>query len=199
MKMLCLGDSLTYGYGLRRRETWPYLLQEKLKSEGMEIQIINKGISGDTTSGMLFRFQSALEENPDLLFLMGGSNDICMAGSIAMAKNNFTAMISRCLAEERRLILGIPTPIFWEELTDQWRFYVKGPETIELCDRLFAEWADWLLLMADRYQIPILDFRTIIPRSRIQKSSIYLDGLHLNQKGQIIMADTFAKKIGKIY
>ena len=52
MKIICIGDSLTEGYGVGRPENWVTLLNERSEND-----IINKGISGDTTGGMLARFQ----------------------------------------------------------------------------------------------------------------------------------------------
>lgn len=50
-KIVCIGDSLTEGYGLDKNMAWPALLQNRLN-----ITVVNSGISGDTTSGMLARF-----------------------------------------------------------------------------------------------------------------------------------------------
>ena len=50
-----LGDSLSAGYGVKIQESWPSILENNLNSMGMNIKIINAGISGDTTSGGLYR------------------------------------------------------------------------------------------------------------------------------------------------
>lgn len=51
MKIVCLGDSLTYGFGVSRSNSWTNIVNEETR-----LEIVNKGINGDTTSGMLARF-----------------------------------------------------------------------------------------------------------------------------------------------
>ena len=53
-----LGDSLSAGYGVKIEESWPSVLENNLKAANINIKIINAGISGDTTSGGLFRLQN---------------------------------------------------------------------------------------------------------------------------------------------
>ena len=58
-----LGDSLSAGYGVKIQESWPSILENNLNSIGMNIKIINAGISGDTTSGGLNRLPKLLKEH----------------------------------------------------------------------------------------------------------------------------------------
>ena len=51
IRILAFGDSLTAGYGLRETDSFPALLQERLRAEGIAVDIVNAGVSGDTTSG----------------------------------------------------------------------------------------------------------------------------------------------------
>ncbi len=77
--IVCLGDSITAGYGLRAGENWTDLLQKKHP----EIRLINRGISGDTTSGMLARFKrDVIREKPDDVMIFGGLNDFFMEASV---------------------------------------------------------------------------------------------------------------------
>lgn len=68
-KVLCLGDSLTYGYGVGRSECWAALAVRNMGRE-----FVNCGVCGDTSCGMLARFPSLVAEHrPDAVFVMGGS------------------------------------------------------------------------------------------------------------------------------
>ena len=71
MKLLCLGDSLTYGYDVRPQERWTTLVSNR-----STIEIDNKGQCGDTTAGMVFRLHQLDLIGYDAFFVMGGSNDI---------------------------------------------------------------------------------------------------------------------------
>ena len=75
-KIVILGDSLSAGYGVSIDESWPSLLQKRMRDENHNIAIINAGISGDTTSGGLYRLPELLNKhNPSLVILELGGND----------------------------------------------------------------------------------------------------------------------------
>ena len=68
-----LGDSLTFGYGVKPKDNWVHKLSEYLK-----LNILNKGVNGNTTTDMLFRFyEDVVSNSPKSLFIMGGTNDYC--------------------------------------------------------------------------------------------------------------------------
>jgi acyl-CoA thioesterase-1 len=72
LKLVCMGDSLTFGFKMTRKNSWPQIVGENLK-----IDVKNKGICGDTTAGMLSRFgREVVEEKPEYVLIMGGSNDL---------------------------------------------------------------------------------------------------------------------------
>ena len=50
-KIVALGDSLTAGFGLTENESYPYLLQQRLKADGYDYEVVNAGVSGDTSLG----------------------------------------------------------------------------------------------------------------------------------------------------
>jgi hypothetical protein len=78
MKIVCLGDSLTYGYGVEKNNRWTQLIKSELNAE-----IINKGINGDTTAGMLMRsYNDIIKDYPTHSIIMGGTNDF-LAGKNA--------------------------------------------------------------------------------------------------------------------
>ena len=94
MKIICLGDSLTAGCGLRRGENWVELLREQTGDEW-----INAGVCGDTSTGILVRLQTeVLPQRPDEVLLMGGDNDIMLTGCADQAKSAMMAMIHQCAA-----------------------------------------------------------------------------------------------------
>lgn len=77
MKIVCLGDSLTYGYGVPRRDCWV-----SLAAEATGHTLVNRGINGDTTGGMLARFgRDVLSEQPDRVLLMGAPTTSFLAAA----------------------------------------------------------------------------------------------------------------------
>lgn len=77
MKLLCLGDSLTYGFDVRPDQSWTALVSAK-----SHIHIDNEGQCGDTTTGMVYRLHQFDLSRYDAFFIMGGSNDILLGGEL---------------------------------------------------------------------------------------------------------------------
>ncbi len=74
--VVILGDSNTSGYGVGNQLAFPARLEENLRKRGLAIRVINSGVPGDTFGGMLARLDRSLPENPSLVIVQGGYNDI---------------------------------------------------------------------------------------------------------------------------
>jgi acyl-CoA thioesterase-1 len=73
--IIAVGDSLTAGLGVAEQEAYPALLERKLKKNGYNFQVINAGISGETSSGALSRIGWIIAQQPDIVILETGAND----------------------------------------------------------------------------------------------------------------------------
>lgn len=73
--IFAVGDSLTAGLGVMEDEAWPALLEKKLQNKGYNWQVINAGISGETSSGVLSRIKWILARKPEIVILETGGND----------------------------------------------------------------------------------------------------------------------------
>ena len=74
-KIVVLGDSLTAGLGLLETQAYPALLQEKIDADGYDCDVVNAGVSGDTSAGGLRRLDWALQGDVRVLILALGAND----------------------------------------------------------------------------------------------------------------------------
>lgn len=74
-RVLFLGDSLTAGRGVARHQAFPAQVAELLAAQGKPIEVLNSGVSGDTTAGGRRRVKWALKGEPELVFLALGAND----------------------------------------------------------------------------------------------------------------------------
>jgi acyl-CoA thioesterase-1 len=87
VRIVALGASNTEGFGVSTWEAYPARLQELLKARGISAEVINAGMSGNTTAGMLARLDAFLLEGTHLLILQPGTNDtrygITAAGTAA--------------------------------------------------------------------------------------------------------------------
>ncbi len=73
VRIMALGDSLTAGFGLAAADSFPVQLENALKARGMSVEVLNAGVSGDTTAGGLARLDWALGDAPDLVIVALGA------------------------------------------------------------------------------------------------------------------------------
>jgi len=73
--IVAMGDSLTAGYGLNESDAYPANLEKKLQAAGYNWKVVNAGISGETSSGVLSRVDWVLRLKPDIVILETGAND----------------------------------------------------------------------------------------------------------------------------
>src|SRR5688572_25573606 len=98
-KIVAFGDSLTAGFGLSEKESYPYLLQEKLRADGYDYEVVNAGISGDTSAGGLERIDWSLgQENVQVLILELGANDLLRGLPVEKMKANLSTIIKKAKA-----------------------------------------------------------------------------------------------------
>ena len=95
--IVCLGDSLTAGYGLPNPEAqaYPALIQKKINAANLPWRVINAGISGDTTAGGLRRINWVLRQRIDVLILALGGNDGLRGIDPAVTQENLIGIIDR--------------------------------------------------------------------------------------------------------
>ena len=74
-RIVFLGDSLTAGYGLAKEESVPSLIQKRLKDGGYPFEVVNAGVSGDTSAGGLSRLDWSLTGDVKILVIELGAND----------------------------------------------------------------------------------------------------------------------------
>lgn len=76
LKIVAFGDSLTAGYGLPAQDAFPARLERALKAKGVNVEIENAGVSGDTASGGLSRIEWSIPDGTDAVILELGANDM---------------------------------------------------------------------------------------------------------------------------
>jgi acyl-CoA thioesterase-1 len=86
--IIAVGDSLTAGLGVLEDEAWPAIMERKLQNNGHNWQVINAGISGETSSGTLSRIKWILARKPDIVILETGANDGFRGISPSVARKN---------------------------------------------------------------------------------------------------------------
>lgn len=185
MKIVFLGDSLTYGYGVKRKASWVNLIDEV---EGIEA--INRGINGDTTFGMLSRFKSdVIDWNPNIVHIMGGANDIICNATEDSLKPNLMAMVHQAQAYGIRPVIGISPsgtgrniPIEWSAFTD----FRRVADTM-------LRYRDWLFEFCKAFGIEYIDYHSKLFEyaKGMSMEELFFDGLHLSEEANAITAQIF--------
>ncbi len=104
--ILALGDSLTAGYGLPKAESFPAQLERALRDEGLEVRVVNGGVSGDTTAGGLARMDWLMVDRPDLIIVELGANDALRAIDPAQTRANLDQILVKSKQEGARVLLA---------------------------------------------------------------------------------------------
>jgi acyl-CoA thioesterase-1 len=94
VKILALGSSLTQGYGLPPGTEFTTQLQQALKAQGIDAEVVNAGVSGDTSADGLSRLDWSLADHPDAAIVEMGSNDMLRGVSPAETEKNLRAMLT---------------------------------------------------------------------------------------------------------
>src|SRR5271170_1905990 len=94
LKILALGSSLTQGYGLPPGTEFTTQLQAALKASGIDAEVENAGVSGDTSSGGLSRLDWSLTDHPDAAIIELGSNDMLRGIPPEVTEKNLRAILT---------------------------------------------------------------------------------------------------------
>jgi len=163
--ILAFGDSLTYGTGASREQSYPAQLERRLN-----VRVVNAGVPGEMSAAGLARLPGVLaEQNPDLVILCLGGNDFLHQNSKAEVKQNLRQMVSLIRASGSDVIL-VSVPQFGLLLS-------PAP--------LYAE-------VAKEFKVP-LEEDTL--SDVLSKPALKSDRIHPNARGYGIMAEAFAELI----
>ncbi len=170
-KVVVLGDSLSAGYGLLELQAYPAILQQKLNTDGYQWDVVNAGISGDTSAAGLQRLDWALGQGDvRILVLELGANDGLRGLPIAEMKKNLAAIIERAQARRISVLLaGMEAPPNF------------GPEYTVSFRQVYRD-------LARQYKVTLLPF--LLDRVAGDPSLNQSDGIHPNVEGSKVVADT---------
>jgi acyl-CoA thioesterase-1 len=106
-KIVAFGDSLTAGYGLSPAESYPSLLQKMLDADGFKYEVVNAGVSGDTSAGDVRRIDWSLDAGGvRFVILELGANDFLRGQPVTETRKNLTAIIERSKERGARVLLA---------------------------------------------------------------------------------------------
>jgi acyl-CoA thioesterase I len=168
-RIVVLGDSLTAGLGLPMAQSYPALLGERLKAEGLNYDVVNAGVSGDTSAGGLSRLDWALSGDVRVLIVALGGNDGLRGLPVAELTQNLSTIIERAQARRIDVILaGMEAPPNF------------GRDYIVAFHKVYPA-------LAKRYHVALVPFllQGVAGMDRLNQR----DGIHPTAEGARIVAD----------
>lgn len=174
--ILCLGDSLTEGFGVPKSAAWPAVAEKLLRDKKYDVTLINAGISGSTSASGPSRLTWHLKAKPkaDWLFLALGANDGLRGQDVKAARKNLekTIEIAKAQGIKKIILAGIRVPTNY------------GPAYAKEFDAMFPA-------IAKQQKIPFLPF--LIEGVAAKPEFNLPDGIHPNVEGHKIVAAHVAK------
>lgn len=169
VKILALGDSLTAGYGLGPGDGFVDILQAHLDENGFDVELINAGVSGDTTKGGLARLDWALFDQPQRAIVALGGNDMLRGLSPEQSYDNLQAILQKLEAENIPVLLaGMLAPAN------------MGAEYQIEFDSIYPKLAN---------EFDVIFYPFFLDGVALEPRLNQPDGLHPNKEGVKIMAD----------
>jgi len=168
--VVILGDSLAAGYGLDRTEAFPALLQGKVNELGLRFQVVNAGVSGDTSAGGLRRLDWLLKRPVDVLVIELGGNDGLRGLSATALKKNLQSIIERTRAKYpgvKIVLAGMKMPSNFGEYATQF-------------ERVYSE-------LAKEQGVALVPF--LLEGVGGQPALNLPDGIHPTAEGQKVLAE----------
>jgi len=169
--LLFLGDSLTFGYGLSPEDAYPARIEKRLADEGLDFEVVNAGVSGDTTASGLRRLDWLLQREPAVLVLALGGNDGLRGIPVETTRANLQRIVDRArerFPEIEIVLAGMQAP-------PNMGFRFAGAFR-----RIFPE-------LAEENDLPLVPFllEGVAGDPRLNLG----DGIHPNAAGQAIVAE----------
>jgi acyl-CoA thioesterase-1 len=106
VRIVVLGDSLVAGFQLKASDAFPAQLERALKAKGHSVEVINSGVSGDTTAAGLERIKWAVPERTDAVILELGANDALRGLDPGRAKANLEKIITTLKGDGAEVLLA---------------------------------------------------------------------------------------------
>ncbi|MCH6579970.1 MAG: arylesterase [Nitrospinae bacterium] len=171
--ILAFGDSLTAGFMVDAKDSYPARLQRLLDGKGYHYKVINAGVSGDTTAGGVRRIDWVLQHEPEIVIVELGANDGLRGLPIDEMRKNLGLIIEACQKKGAKVLLA-------------------GMEiTPNLGAEYSREFKESFSLLAEQYSVPLIPFflENVAARPELTRA----DGIHPLAKGYAIATQTVFK------
>lgn len=176
--LVAFGDSLTAGYGLPEKDGFVPRLEAALKAKGLDVNVVNGGVSGDTTSGGLARLDWTVGPDAQAVIVELGANDMLRGLAPALARSALDSILARL--KERRLPVLVAGMRAAPNL---------GPEYGKTFNEIYPD-------LAAKYGFDLYPF--FLDGSAGDASLTQADGLHPNARGVDVIVSRILPSVEKL-
>lgn len=179
-RVVCLGDSITYGYPYGPEVSWVGLC-----AEAVALKMVNKGINGNTTGEMRMRFKTDVAPlSPAYVIILGGTNDAWVGVTLEEVQENIRAMVDGAFEMGICPVLGLPAPI------NEFQLGGFPPDDVEGFTGDLDSFRNWMREFAYEQLLPALDFYTPLldPETGRVNPAYFVDEGHPNKTGYRVLA-----------
>jgi acyl-CoA thioesterase-1 len=176
-RILFFGDSITAGLGVDQSQAFPALIQHKIDSVGLNYEVINGGLSGETSAGGLRRIDWVLQRKVDIFVLELGGNDGLRGIELSSTKNNLQQIINKVetkYPEVQIILAGMQVPPN------------LGQEYTKQFESIYPE-------LAEENDLPIIPM--ILDKIGGNENLMQGDGIHPTPEGHQVIAETIWEKL----
>lgn len=180
-RIVCIGDSLVYGFDVEGSLTWIGILRRE-----DQINLLNVGINGDTTENMFERFyEHVVQLEAKAVVILGGGNDVFGTTPLEYVTSNYAMMVQMAMNYGIVPIIATPTEPDHKKVPKEWKQFIDYDESC----RKIQEYNRWLREFAKVNNMPLIDFdREMHDRLKAGYGRFFIDGAHPNPAGHRMMA-----------
>jgi len=176
-RILFFGDSITAGLGVDKGQAFPALIQQKVDSAGLNYEVINGGLSGETSAGGLRRIDWVLQRTIDVFILELGGNDGLRGIELSSTKDNLQKIIEKVqqkYPDVKIILAGMQVPPN------------LGQEYTSEFENMYPE-------LADENDLPLIPM--ILDKIGGNENLIQGDGIHPTPEGHQVIAENVWDKL----
>lgn len=178
--VLFVGTSLTAGLGLNPDSAYPQLIQQKIDSAKLPFDVVNAGVSGETTAGLLRRLDWLMRGSFDVIVVESGANDGLRGTPVATVRENLRTIVARIRAGHpaaRIVLVQMEAPPN------------LGPTYTQAFHQMYAD-------VAKESRATLMPF--LLNGVAGDRNLNQADGIHPNQRGEHIVADNVWRTLGPV-
>ncbi len=177
LKVLFLGDSLTEGYGIEKKQSYAEVAIKILQEKGQKVEILNASVSGSTTASALSRLKWFSKKNPQFVFIALGANDILRGIDVSASKENLSKAIEYAKDKKIKVFLAgmLAPPNYGSQYSNDFQ-------------KMYGD-------LGIKYDVPVLPF--LLEGVAGEKKYNQEDGIHPNVLGHELMGKNVATFLEK--